>query len=65
MDWADIDAREKAKEASQAKQKKEMDSEGVLREVRDRRHYKKPSVKAREKSIAARKRRAKELKNME
>jgi len=27
MDWADIDAREKAKEASQAKQKKEMDSE--------------------------------------
>jgi len=43
--------------------KKTMASEGVLRELKDRRHFQKPSEKRRLKSSAARKRKAIEARN--
>lgn len=45
--------------------KRKMASEGVLRELKRRRHYMKPSVKRRKKEAEAARRRRKRLKQLE
>jgi small subunit ribosomal protein S21 len=45
--------------------KRKMASEGILRELKRRRHYMKPSVKRRKKAAEAARRRRKRIKQME
>jgi small subunit ribosomal protein S21 len=44
--------------------KKQVEKTGILSDVKKREHYEKPSIRAKKKSIAARKRLAKKMKKL-